>query len=161
MLQTLLFLTNDDLQRAAQNRPPLARGSQGDAVRCLQLALDSLGYPLPVSVTSRPLSADGIFGRETDQAVRAFQTQQGLQVDGIAGAHTLSRLDQMLRISGQDPLLVALREVGRLGSRLVQAYDNGPTVAERRAFETQLGEVDGLVLGNPRKLAVALKYSRS
>ncbi len=160
MLQSLLFLTNDDLQKAAQNNPPLARGSQGNPVRCLQLALAALGYSLPISVKLHPLSADGIFGPETEQAVRTFQTKQGLKADGIAGAQTLSKLDQLLRTSRQDPLLVALKDLSQLGQRLVQAYNYGPALAERRAFEKQLYNVDGLVLGNPLKLAFHLKKQR-
>jgi putative peptidoglycan binding protein len=76
MLQSWLFFANDALQRAANNSPPLARGSQGDAVRCLQLGLCALGYSMPVSVKPKPLSADGIFGQETDAAVRLFQQRQ-------------------------------------------------------------------------------------
>jgi peptidoglycan hydrolase-like protein with peptidoglycan-binding domain len=157
MLQSLLFFANDDLQRAALNAPPLARGSQGNAVRCLQLALASLGYSLPISVKLQPISADGVFGSETEQAVFAFQTDQGLQADGIAGMHTLSTLDQRLLTGQQDPLLVALKDLGQLGGLLVQAYEIGPALSARRAFEDRLHDLDGLVLGNPLKLAVYLK----
>src|SRR5947207_370683 len=113
MLQSLLFFANDALEKAARNSPPLARGSQGDAVRCLQLALAATGQSLPVSVKRHPFSADGVFGPETEKAVRAFQAQQGIQVDGIAGTQTLSKLDQLLR-SGQDPLLAVVRDLRRL-----------------------------------------------
>jgi len=33
-----------------------------------------------------------VFGRRTDSAVREFQQQQGLDVDGIAGPDTISAL---------------------------------------------------------------------
>ena len=157
MLHSLLFLANADLQKAARNNPPLARGSQGNPVRCLQLALVALGYSLPTSVKDQPLSADGIFGPETEQAVRTFQTQRGLQVDGIAGAQTLNKLDQLLRDGRQDPLLVALKDLSRLGQRLVQAKYDGAPLSESRAFDAQLNSVDRLVLGDPVKLTLHLK----
>ena len=54
MLQSLLFFANDALSRAADNKPPLARGSEGDAVRCLQLGLFALGFALPVGGEAAP-----------------------------------------------------------------------------------------------------------
>src|SRR5687768_9657261 len=50
---------------------PLMLGSHGDLVVHVQRAL---GIP-----------ADGIFGPQTDAAVRQYQSQAGLQVDGIVG----------------------------------------------------------------------------
>lgn len=35
---------------------------------------------------------DAVFGNETDQSVRIFQKTYGLQIDGIAGPYTISRL---------------------------------------------------------------------
>jgi peptidoglycan hydrolase-like protein with peptidoglycan-binding domain len=125
MLQSLLFFANQALERAASNSPPLARGSRGDAVRSLQFALHALGHSMPRSVTSRSLSADGVFGSETDQTVRAFQRQQRLTVDGVAGAQTLGRLDQLLIQTGRDPLMVAFTDLRRLGASLVRAATAG------------------------------------
>ncbi|PHP67252.1 peptidoglycan-binding protein [Zhengella mangrovi] len=63
--------------------PVLARGSRGNAVATLQRHLSALGYPLPI---------DGTFGPQTERAVRAFQSDHGLAVDGIAGPRTLEGL---------------------------------------------------------------------
>ena len=63
---------------------------QGERVRKLQEDLANVG----ISVTT-----DGIFGTETDAAIRKFQAEQGLQVDGIVGFVTQTKLTQL--ISGQ------------------------------------------------------------
>ena len=55
----------------------LRRGSKGADVDKLQAALNALGYDCG--------AADGIFGVKTEMAVRAFQQENGLAVDGIAG----------------------------------------------------------------------------
>jgi chitosanase len=59
--------------------PPM----QGDDVTALQQALLNAG------ITS---TVDGIFGANTDAAVKEFQTRQGLAVDGIVGPATRSAL---------------------------------------------------------------------
>lgn len=58
-------------------------GMQGDDVRKLQEGLNQQGYGLTV---------DGIFGQQTQQAVRDYQSKNGLSVDGIAGPNTLGML---------------------------------------------------------------------
>lgn len=57
----------------------------GDDVRLVQQRLADLGYR-QVGVI------DGIFGPATDAAVRAFQQQQRLEVDGIVGLQTWTSL---------------------------------------------------------------------
>ena len=67
-------------------RRTLRRGAQGEDVRTMQLALVSYGY--------NPGACDGIFGKQTEAAVRAFQRAQGLSVDGICGAKTWAALTE-------------------------------------------------------------------
>jgi peptidoglycan hydrolase-like protein with peptidoglycan-binding domain len=56
----------------------LRYGSRGAAVAAVQRAL---GIP-----------ADGVFGRQTRRAVRAFQARRGLEVDGVVGPQTRAAL---------------------------------------------------------------------
>ena len=73
-------------QRAIEIREgglPLQLGSQGDLVAYVQRAL---GIPL-----------DGIFGPQTDAAVRRYQASAGLQVDGIVGLATWGALFERQR----------------------------------------------------------------
>ncbi len=58
-------------------------GSSGEFVALLQQTLADLGYPV---------SVDGVFGHETKAAVLAYQADQGLIVDGVAGGQTLDSL---------------------------------------------------------------------
>ncbi|MCA8922203.1 MAG: peptidoglycan-binding protein, partial [Planctomycetes bacterium] len=64
---------------SARQAPTLERGARGAAVRQLQARLAELGYPLEV---------DGAFGPGTEAAVRAFQRDQRIQVDGQVGPET-------------------------------------------------------------------------
>ena len=61
-------------------KPPL----HGPAVLALQQQLAALGYNL---------DADGIFGSDTDAAVKRFQRDHHLEVDGIVGPATQAILD--------------------------------------------------------------------
>lgn len=65
-------------------------GSRSDEVKSIQKILKSKGYYSG--------SVDGIFGTKTKNAVIAFQKDNGLKADGIAGAKTLKALG----ISGND-----------------------------------------------------------
>ncbi|MEC4804192.1 MAG: transporter substrate-binding domain-containing protein [Jaaginema sp. PMC 1080.18] len=71
----------------------LYRGSQGPEVTKLQHTLQRQGY--------LEGEADGIYGRETQQAVRKMQKTAGIAVDGIVGPQTSSVL---LKNSGNSSL---------------------------------------------------------
>ncbi len=58
----------------------LRRGSRGDLVTTLQKRLKTWGYYTG--------NVDGIFGSQTEQAVKYFQRKNGLAVDGIVGPAT-------------------------------------------------------------------------
>lgn len=73
-----------------ESRATLRKGSKGDNVKQVQNLLLELGYDLP------RYGADGSFGNETDAAVRAFQRDEGLDVDGVIGAKTWAALDKAI-----------------------------------------------------------------
>lgn len=101
-LQSERFRHDQRLQAAANNRPPMRFGERGEAVKKLQQALLDLKFPMPIS-TRRQGVPDGIYGRETAATVRKFQAKYGLKIDGVAGQHTLTRLDQLFRRPGKLP----------------------------------------------------------
>ena len=52
------------------------KGSRGESVKLLQEILNGLGYECGMT--------DGVFGKNTLSAVKAFQADRGLRVDGVA-----------------------------------------------------------------------------
>lgn len=69
--------------------PVLKIGSTGEEVKKLQEALNNL--------TPKQVIVDGIFGKETDIAVRTLQLSKGLEIDGIVGAKTWEIVDEVLQ----------------------------------------------------------------
>ena len=129
------------------SEPVLRRGSTGEAVRELQQALKGLGYdPGPV---------DGQFGARTEDAVKAFQTAQGIAADGIVGDVTWINIDEA---DMSDPTIrrgSTGNPVRRAQKRLtLGGYDTGGvdgvfganTEAAVRRFQGDRGlTVDGIV----------------
>lgn len=66
--------------------PTLKRGNKGEKVAILQQLLIDRGYQLP------RYGVDGDYGAETEAAVKQFQKDHGLKVDGIAGEKTWAYL---------------------------------------------------------------------
>jgi peptidoglycan hydrolase-like protein with peptidoglycan-binding domain len=57
----------------------LSSGSEGRQVKLLQQAVGGV-------------HVDGVFGAETEEAVRSFQTNRGISVDGVVGPQTIAAL---------------------------------------------------------------------
>lgn len=68
----------------------LVNGSKGDEVQAMQQKLSDLGY---LGKDGKPLVADGDFGPGTVEAVKQFQRDHHLTVDGKAGGATLGALE--------------------------------------------------------------------
>lgn len=69
--------------------PVLRRGDKGEAVKTLQRLLNALGY---TDATEKALAVDGSFGAATLYALKAYQTKNGLEVDGVCGKLTWTSL---------------------------------------------------------------------
>ena len=70
----------------SSQRATIRRGDKNDAVREAQTILDRLGYDLG------RCGIDGDFGKCTEAAVRKYQKERGLTVDGIVGPKTWAAL---------------------------------------------------------------------
>lgn len=75
---------NIDTTPKAEPLPTLKKGDKNEYVRNWQVFLNLNGYPCGL--------ADGIFGTKTDAAVRKWQKDHGLEVDGIIGKNTWASL---------------------------------------------------------------------
>lgn len=68
---------------ADPNTPLLARGESGSVVTALQKGLKKYSTP-----ATDPGAVDGDFGPQTETAVKAYQQDRSIQVDGIVGDQT-------------------------------------------------------------------------
>ncbi len=75
----------------------LMAGDRSSQVAALQTDLHRLGY---TDAAGRPLGIDGDFGRNTQHAVEAFQSDHRLTVDGRVGPQTQGALDQAVKARG-------------------------------------------------------------
>ena len=73
-----------DSAAAAAAQPAVYSGSRGESVKTLQERLNAKGFNAG--------SVDGIFGKNTQAAVMAFQKANGLAADGIVGKLTWAKL---------------------------------------------------------------------
>jgi phosphatidylserine/phosphatidylglycerophosphate/cardiolipin synthase-like enzyme/subtilisin family serine protease len=123
----------------------LARGASGMAVRQVQSILNR--YSLQELEAGRltldgcPLEEDGKFGALMQRAVRDFQMRQfaddASQWDGIVGARTWGKLDQLMEGNRDLPPVIAKAE------SLVEV-DNAPTRSDSARMEWQdLSKVRG------------------
>ena len=86
--------TEDDKEEETTSST-LKRGASGAAVKLLQNRLKELGF-----YTSY---VDGDYGYQTEKAVKAFQSKNGLTADGVAGTDTLKKLnsDSAIDVNGR------------------------------------------------------------
>lgn len=70
------------------------------------LKLGSIGNEVKALQEKLNLKADGIFGPLTEEAVKDFQRSNGLEVDGIVGANTLSKLNLLVNKRNIKELIV-------------------------------------------------------
>ena len=91
-------------------------GDKGDRVKILQQALKAVGYNIS--------KVDGIFGSGTYTAVREFQRNEKLGVDGKAGKQTLKKLESYFDKDGN-----LLGGSGNSGSTTPPVEDDSPAYA--------------------------------
>ena len=137
---------------ANSGQPTISQGATGEPVRRLQRALrrtPDLG-----------LAVDGIFGPQTDQAVRDFQQANGLTVDGVVGPLTWAALPDgapmpLLQFGSTGPVVASLQTV--LANGASQGWpspgaadsDFGPlTRASVEGFQTWAGIASDGVVGD-------------
>ena len=81
----------------AKTYKTLKKGSKGVSVKTMQRALKKQGY--------YDGKIDGVFGKTTVTAVKAFQKANGLKADGVAGSKTLKLLYQLNKTASSNTKL--------------------------------------------------------
>jgi len=76
-----------NIDEADMSDPTIRRGSTGNPVRRAQKRLSLGGYDTG--------GVDGVFGANTETAVRRFQGDRGLTVDGIIGPRTWDEINAL------------------------------------------------------------------
>ena len=86
------LVTNVPIRDVPESYPgtPLRLGSTGEEVVVLQTMLNRIGQNYPAIPRISPV--DGVFGSQTEEAVRKFQSIFGLSQDGVVGRGTWYKL---------------------------------------------------------------------
>ncbi len=128
-------------------RSPMTRG---DDVTDLQPRLGSLGFDAGY--------VDGIFGPETERAVRNFQANQGVTPDGVTGPDTVAALTRLAGRRSGEKTIAEVREAEMLrhndtsvgGRRIVIGEPGGlPTLVDALARRLRLDGAEVLTLHHP------------
>ncbi len=95
LLTAMVLLLGCTYAVQAEITKTLRRGAKGSDVRELQDMLQGLGFYTK--------AIDGIYGKGTVTAVKAFQREAGLKADGIAGPKTLAKLYENAEPAAEAP----------------------------------------------------------
>ena len=150
--EILTYYYGDDIN-LVQNAPtlgtnesapvvPLRLGSVNDDVRVLQLRLNriSANYPSIPKI----LLVDGIFGTDTEAAVKRFQEIFSLTPDGVVGKSTWYRIQNVYigvkRLNDLTSEGITLQEVTQQYPGVLQLGDTGNPILNLQYFITYLSQ---------------------
>ena len=124
----------DDRGSMSAEWPLVKAGAKGGAVKALQRLLLHRGSELEV---------DGSFGPDTEKALEAFQSANGLDADGVAGTKTWSKLVVPVRSGQRGEPVLAVQELLGVGADGTFGPD---TEKATRRFQKRVHlAVDGIV----------------
>jgi len=132
----------------------LKKGCDGSDVKQLQEKLNAAGYDCG--------KADGDFGKKTEAAVKSFQSNNGLDVDGVVGPKTLAALNAVLatpRTVTVTGALVNIRAAPGTSSRILGTVKTGETL-EYQGEKYMLNDIPWyLVIYKGQNAWISGKYS--
>ncbi|NEP11385.1 MAG: peptidoglycan-binding protein [Symploca sp. SIO2C1] len=132
-------------QQAVQPKPTdrrtiLRRGDEGEDVRQLQEWLTVVNY--------NPGSINGVYGSQTEFAVRQFQAARRLPVTGIANERTLQELEAAYQAIATDSPDDNVDFIFYRGRTLLRKGDKGEDVEEVQGWLTDIGFNPGWIDGD-------------
>lgn len=114
------------------SRNYLMNGDKGNEVKAMQEALIKLGYPCG------HFGADGDFGKATEVALRAFQKNNGLVVDGKYGEKSKAKADELLaKLAKPTPTISKIDTVKEVQNWANTNYKSGLAVDGIYGFQTK------------------------
>lgn len=120
----------------------LRQGDAGNDVQLKQIQLNRISRNYPSIPKIYPV--DGIFGQETEDAVREFQRIFNLDVDGIIGKATWYRIGYIYtavkRLAELDSEGIAIGEIEQQFSQILQLGDTGNEVSNIQYYLSVIGE---------------------
>ena len=121
---------------------PLRLGEAGNEVRYKQVQLNRISRNYPAIPKINPV--DGIFGQETEAAVKAFQRIFNLTPDGIIGPATWYRIvylfNSVKRLSELDSEGIAAEDISKEFPGALSIGDEGENVRNLQYFLAVVGE---------------------
>jgi hypothetical protein len=109
-------------------RPTIRKGNVSSVVKEMQTMLDKLGYNLGIC------GIDGDYGKATEAAVKEFQRDHQLVVDGVCGPMTWDALQKAVNQIGEKPVekvySVTIRNLNKTQADAIVAIANNYPGAE-------------------------------
>jgi N-acetylmuramoyl-L-alanine amidase len=120
--------------------------TRGDDVAELQRSLGTLGFDAG--------RVDGIFGPDTDRALRDFQRNAGLTTDGVGGPRVVGSLDQLGRPTSRHTNVAGVRERERLRSQPPRLTGRRIVIGEGGGLDVLVTAIDRLLQDSGAQVAV-------
>ena len=117
-------------------------GSRGTEVKEIQKRLKELGY-----LTG---SADGVFGKQTEDAVKAFQKRNGLTADGVVGKATREKLDSSSAKKAETSSSSSSSSSSTTSDETLRQGDKGTEAWDALARAIKKGDPGHLMTFHPR-----------
>ena len=137
----------------------LSNGDSGENVKTLQTNLKKLGY---TGKNGSVLSTDGVFGTNTEYAVKKFQADHKLEVDGKAGTLTQNEIVKAINALNKPQTSTYKKWTGKCiknGAVVYKAYTKAAQLREYPKLNAgNLVDVVGLSDGR-YKVIIAGKYT--
>ncbi len=140
----IAIVENAPVQAAGPSYPgqPLRLGEAGNEVRFKQVQLNRISRNYPAIPKINPV--DGIFGQETEAAVKEFQRIFNLTPDGIIGPATWYKIVRIYngvkRLSELDSEGISTEEISKEFPGVLQSGDSGLNVRNLQYFLAVVGE---------------------
>ena len=132
----------------------LKKGSKSDKISWVQESINSL--------MNAGLEVDGNFGSVTESAIIKFQSQYGLEADGVIGPETISKIESLLADAAPAPEVVpdGTTEAVKTNAVYLKAGDKGDNVEELQNYLAKAGyavEADGVFGSETAQAVVAFQ----